>query len=111
MTDHSHNEAPQQGGLSSHGSEDIQVAGIVWFIVVLTVSVVFLGWLMVGLLTLLEGRETKAELDTRPSPFAAQRKKLPPEPRLQLAPNTDEQIEKHEPPDLQTQPPLEEIKQ
>jgi hypothetical protein len=94
-----------------HEVDNVQVAGIAWFIVLLTVGVVFVGWLMVALFNTFEGREGKAELESRPSPFAAERPKLPPEPRLQLAPNSEEQIEKREPPDLKKQHPLEEMKE
>jgi hypothetical protein len=87
------------------------VGGITWFIIGLTVSVVFIGWLITAVLNTLEGREKKAELESRPSPFAAERAKLPPEPRLQLSPNSEEQIDKKEPPDLKKQHPLEEMKQ
>ncbi|HMG35301.1 MAG TPA: hypothetical protein VKM94_15285 [Blastocatellia bacterium] len=112
MSKHSHNtHSPSLSEESTRSSGDVQVAGLAWFIVILTVAVVFVGWLMIGMLNILEGRETKAELATRPSPFAAQRNKLPPEPRLQLAPSTEDQIDKRQPPDLKTQNPLEEIKQ
>ena len=66
---------------------------------------------MVGLINSLEGREKKAEVESRPSPFASQRSELPPEPRLQLAPDSEEQIDKHQAPDLKTQHPLQEIKE
>ena len=87
------------------------MGAITWFIVVLTVAVVFIGWLMSAVLNTFEGREKKAELESRPSPFAAERSKLPPEPRLQLAPNSEEQIDRNDPPNIKTQHPLEEIKQ
>jgi hypothetical protein len=94
-----------------HEVSTVQVGGITWFIIVLTVSVVFVGWLMAAVINTLEGREKKAELESRPSPFAAERAKLPPEPRLQLAPNSDEQIDENKPPNLKTQHPLEEMKE
>ena len=96
---------------SGHERSTIQVGAITWFIIVLTVGVVFVCWLMVAVLNTFEGREKKAELESRPSPFAAERAKLPPEPRLQLAPNSEQQIDNNEPPDLKTQHPLEEMKQ
>ena len=95
---------------SGHEASTVQIGGITWFIVVLTVGVVFAGWLMSAVLNSFEGREKKAELESRPSPFAAERAKLPPEPRLQLAPGSEEQIDKNEPPNLKTQHPLEEFK-
>ncbi len=94
-----------------HEVDNVQVAGITWFVVMLTVGVVFICWLMVALFNTFEGREKKAEFDSRPSPFAAERPKLPPEPRLQLAPNSEEQIDKNQPPNLKAQHPLEEMKE
>ena len=96
---------------AGHEGSSVQVGGITWFIIGLTVSVVFIGWLITAVLNTFEKREKKAELESRPSPFAAERAKLPPEPRLQLAPNSEEQIDKKEPPDLKTQHPLEEMKE
>jgi hypothetical protein len=94
-----------------HEGSSLEVGRITWFIIGLTVSVVLIGWLMAAVLNMFEGREKKAELESRPSPFAADRAKLPPEPRLQLVPNSEEQIDKNEPPDLKTQHPLEEMKE
>jgi hypothetical protein len=88
----------------------VELGAITWFVVILSISVVFIGWLMVGLLNSFEGREQKSELESRPSPFAAERPKIPAEPRLQLAPNTEEQIDKREPPNLKAQHPLQEMK-
>jgi len=108
---HSKHNGHGDGAEIGHEGSTVQVGGITWFIVVLTVAVVFTGWLMAAVLNSFEGREKKAELESRPSPFAAQRAKLPPEPRLQLAPDSEEQIDKSEPPNLKTQHPLEEFKQ
>ena len=106
MSHSKHNHKAAAG----HEGSTAQVAGITWFIIVLTVSVVFIAWLVAAVLNTFEGREKKAELESRPSPFAAERPKLPPEPRLQLAPNSEAQIDKNEPPNLKTQHPLEEMK-
>ena len=108
---HSKHNEHQRDTETGHESSTIQVGAITWFIVVLTVAVVFIGWLMSAVLNTFEGREKKAELESRPSPFAAERSKLPPEPRLQLAPNSEEQIDRNDPPNIKTQHPLEEIKQ
>jgi hypothetical protein len=97
------NESP------AHEANVVHLAGVAWFIILLSISVVFIGWLMVEMFDSLEGRQQRAEIESRPSPFAAQRPKLPPAPRLQLAPDSEEQIEKHEPPDLKTQSPLQEM--
>jgi hypothetical protein len=110
MSHSKHNEHGDGEDVGHEGST-VQVGGITWFIIGLTVSVVFIGWLITAVLNTFEGREKKAELESRPSPFAAERAKLPPEPRLQLAPNSEEQIDKKEPPNLKTQHPLEEMKE
>ena len=94
-----------------HEISTVKVGAIIWFIIVLTVGLVFVGWLMSAVMSSLEGREEAAELESRPSPFAAERAKLPPEPRLQLAPNSEEQIDNNKAPDLKTQHPLEEMKE
>ena len=103
-------EVNNHQGETGHEEDVVKVGGITGFMVVLTVAVVFIGWLIVAVLNSFEGRERQAELESRPSPFAAERSKLPPEPRLQLAPNSEEQIDKNEAPDLKTQHPLEEMK-
>src|SRR5215813_5605336 len=111
MANSKHN-AHEPGHAPAHmHADDIRVAGVAWFIGLLAVAVVFIGWLMVGLINSLEGREKKAEVESRPSPFASQRSELPPEPRLQLAPDSEQQIDKHEAPDLKTQHPLQEMKE
>ena len=96
---------------AGHEESTVGVGGIAWFIIGLSVAVIFVGWLMSAVLNRFEGREKRAELESRPSPFAAERPNLPPEPRLQLAPNSEEQIAKNEPPNLYIQHPLEEIKE
>jgi hypothetical protein len=102
---------PKHGPDPGHEISNVQVGGIIWFVILLTVGIVFVGWLIAAVLNSFEGRERKAELESRPSPFAAQRAKLPPEPRLQLAPNSEEQIDQNAGPNLKTQHPLEEMKQ
>ena len=110
MSHSKHNGRSDDADLG-HELSTVQVGGITWFIIGLTVSVVFIGWLIAAVLNSFEGRERKAEMESRPSPFASERAKLPPEPRLQLAPNSEEQIDKSEPPNLKAQHPLEEMKQ
>jgi len=107
----SHSNNKHDNDSVGHEGSTVQVGGIAGFIIGLTVSVVFIAWLITAVLNSFEGREKKAELESRPSPFAAERAKLPPEPRLQLAPNSEEQIDKKEPPDLKKQHPLEEMKE
>lgn len=110
MSDLRHNGRDDSVELG-HEESRVQVAAVTWFIIVLTIAVVFIGWLMVALINSFEGREQKSELESRPSPFAAERAKIPPEPRLQLAPNSEEQIDKRIPPNLKTQHPLQEMKE
>ena len=94
-----------------HEISNVRVGGIAWFVIALTVGVVFIGWLIAAVVNTFEGREKKAELEARPSPFAAERAKLPPEPRLQLAPNSEQQIDQNAGPNLKTQHPLEEMRE
>jgi hypothetical protein len=110
MSHSEHNEETKHSDLG-HEISTIKVGAIIWFVIVLTVAVVFVGWLIAAVMNTLEGRERAAELASRPSPFAAERAKLPPEPRLQLAPNSENQIDSNKPPDLKTQHPLEEMKE
>ena len=108
MSHSKHNEHNNNVG---HEISTVKVGAITWFVIVLTVALVFIGWLITAVMNTLEGRERAVELESRPSPFAAERAKIPPEPRLQLAPNTEEQIDNNKPPDLKTQHPLEEMKE
>lgn len=110
MSNSKHNDQSDNADVG-HEVSNVQAGGITWFIIGLTVSVVFIAWLITAVLNAFEGREKKAELESHPSPFAAERAKLPPEPRLQLAPNSEEQIDKNEPPNLKTQHPLQEMKE
>ena len=103
---HNGNDSVELG----HEESRVQAAAVTWFIIILAIGVVFIGWLMVALINSFEGREQKSEVESRPSPFAAERQKLPPEPRLQLAPSSEEQIDKRIPPNLKQQHPLQEMK-
>jgi hypothetical protein len=106
-----HSNDNRNSNSTGHEASTIHIGGIIWFLAGLSVAVVFVGWLMSAVLMRFEGREERAELESRPSPFAAERPNLPPEPRLQLAPNSEEQIARNEPPNLKTQHPLEEMKE
>jgi len=106
--EHSNNKDSSEIG---HQPNEVHLGGVTWFIVSLTIAVVFIAWLMTAMINTLEGREKKAEIASKPSPFAAERSKLPPEPRLQLAPDSDEQIKEKKPPDLKTQAPMQEMKE
>jgi hypothetical protein len=110
--DDNKNKTPDEASLArGHEVSDVKIAGITWFLALLTVGCVFVGWLMVALINRLEANQKEAWREARPSPFAAERPKLPPEPRLQLAPNSEGQIEKNENPRLDIQHPLEEMKE
>jgi hypothetical protein len=109
-------EHPKSNGHAASNGElyetrDVEIGRLVVFVVVLCGGIVLVGWLMWAMLNQLEGREEKAEKASRPSPFAAERSRIPKEPRLQLAPSTEEQIGEWKPPDLRTQHPMEEMKQ
>ncbi|HXG93302.1 MAG TPA: hypothetical protein VNN73_13215 [Blastocatellia bacterium] len=67
----------------SHEESDVRIRPIAWFMIGLVVAVAIIHLLMAGLYGLLEKRERKEE---KPSPFAAERNPIPPEPRLELAP-------------------------
>jgi hypothetical protein len=63
---------------------------------------------MVGLFDSFE--KNVKESEGKASPLAGERQKLPPEPRLQLAPSTTEQLETKQPPNLKVDHPLQEMK-
>lgn len=102
MTDNRANNA------TGHEGSELNIAPVVWFLVGLSVATVVIFLLMAGLFDALSGRERKAS--GAPSPLAGERQKLPPEPRLQLAPSSVEQIEGNMPPNLKEDHPLQEMK-
>jgi hypothetical protein len=91
-----------------HEGSALGIGPVVWFLIGLTVVTVVICLLMVGLLDAFENREKESE--RRTSPLAAERQKLPPEPRLQLAPSSAEQLEAKRPPNLKADHPLQEMK-
>jgi len=93
---------------AGHEGSNLRIAPIVWFLIILGVGTIITCLLMVGLFDAFENRATDAEGKT--SPLASERQKLPPEPRLQLAPKTTEQLEGLEPPNLKQDHPLQEMK-
>lgn len=99
-----------EGYVPRRNIADVKIGPIVWFIVGLTLATALVFWLMAGLLGVFERRNERTELESKPSPMAADRQKLPPEPRLQLAPGTVEQAEGKAAPNLANDHPLEEIK-
>jgi hypothetical protein len=93
----------------SNGAEssELNIRPIVWFLISLTVSTAIIFALMAGLLDVLESRVKKVE--GKPSPLAGERQRIPPEPRVQLAPSRIEQVEGKEGPDLRDDNPLAEM--
>lgn len=91
-----------------HEQFDLKIAPVVWFLIGLTAATVVICLLMVGMFDALNNRASKSQGEA--SPLASERQKLPPEPRLQLAPSSVEQIESGRPPDLKQDHPLQEMK-
>lgn len=108
MTDHHANENLSHGVGVGHESSDLKIAPVVWFVVGLSVATIVIGLLVWGLFSTLGSREQRSSESA--SPLAGERQKLPPEPRLQLAPSTVEQIEGNKPPNLKEDHPLQEMK-
>src|SRR6185369_810247 len=108
MTDHHANEDLSHGVGVGHESSDVNIGPVVWFVIGLTVVTVIVGLLMAGLFSTLGSREQRSS--ESPSALAGERQKLPPEPRLQLAPSTVEQLEGSKPPNLKDDHPLQEMK-
>src|ERR1044071_9872661 len=102
--DHSHIQNPD----TRHEESDVRIKPVAMFMFWLMVATGVIAVLMVVLFNSFERREQKTE--GKKSPLAAERSEIPPEPRLQLAPKSDEQLRKNEPPDLKHDHPLEEIK-
>jgi hypothetical protein len=72
-----------------HEVERIQLKPLIHFFLWLGLSTVFVGVLMWALFGFLERRAESN--DPPPSPLAGERQVIPPEPRLQLSPGTEEQ--------------------
>jgi hypothetical protein len=99
---------PLSHGSAGHEASALKIAPVVWFMIGLSVATVIVFFLMIGLFNAFQNRAGKSE--DRASPLASERQKLPPEPRLQLAPTSAEQLEKKLPPNLKEDHPLQEIK-
>src|SRR3989442_915182 len=91
-----------------HEVSELRIAPIAWFLIGLSFGTVVICLLMAGLFDVFENHAKDAE--GKPSPLSSERQKLPPEPRLQLAPSTAEQLESREPPNLKLDHPLQEMK-
>jgi hypothetical protein len=95
-------------GGAGHEASALRIGPIVWFMIGLGVATVIVFLLMTGLFDTFANRASKSE--DRPSPLAGERQKLPPEPRLQLAPTSAEQLEAKRPPNIKEDHPLQEMK-
>lgn len=104
---HSDNNPHGSHGVG-HEASEMRIAPIVWFLIFLSFGTVVICLLMTGLFDSFEKNVKDAE--GKASPLASERQKLPPEPRLQLAPSTTEQLETRQPPDLKLDHPLQEMK-
>ena len=93
---------------TSHEESDLRIKPVALFIFWLLAGMGVVAVLMVVLFNSFEKSEQKAE--GKKSPLAAERSEIPPEPRLQLAPKSDEQLKNNRPPDLKRDHPLEEMK-
>lgn len=91
-----------------HEVSDVRVGLILKFGVFLSIATIVSFLLMWGLFNYFEKRETKSE--PPPSPLASERQAFPPEPRLQLAPTTPEQLERRQGPNLKAEGPIEVMK-
>src|SRR5713226_4237371 len=87
-----------------HELSELRIAPVVWFLAALAIGTVVIFFLMVGLFDAFQNRATEAEGKT--SPLAGERQKLPPEPRLQLAPTNVDQVEGRQSPNLKEDHPL-----
>jgi hypothetical protein len=101
-------DSPTHGTGAGHELSELRIGPVVWFLVALTIGTVITFLLMFGLFDVFQNRATEAEGKT--SPLAGERQKLPPEPRLQLAPTNIDQIEGRQSPNLKEDHPLQEIK-
>lgn len=109
MTEHrSKSGTHEHGAEVGHEQSELNVAPVVWFLIGLGVATILIFLLIIGLFSALENRAEKSAGSG--SPLAAERQKLPPEPRLQLAPSSVEQLEANKPPNLKKDHPLAEMK-
>jgi hypothetical protein len=78
-----------------HEVSDVELRGIIVFLIGLTVMTVVVYLLMLLMFNLLNTREAKADPAKERSPLAlSEKERLPPEPRLQAAPGFAEQLGK-----------------
>jgi hypothetical protein len=101
-------DSSQNRANAGHEVSALRIGPVVWFLIGLSVAAVIIFLLMTGLFDAFANRANKKE--QRPSPLASERQKLPPEPRLQLAPTTAEQLDEKLPPNIKADHPLQEMK-
>ncbi|HEX8091961.1 MAG TPA: hypothetical protein VF762_24135 [Blastocatellia bacterium] len=87
-----------------HEVSDVRIKPIIYFAAGLVVAAIVIHFAMAGLFKVFEARENKIE--GKQSPLAAERQRIPPEPRLYLAPRTVDQRR----PDVVTESPMQEYK-
>ncbi|HVG18195.1 MAG TPA: hypothetical protein VNI02_04020 [Blastocatellia bacterium] len=87
-----------------HEVSDVRIKPILYFGVGLVVAAIIIHLAMAGLFDIFETREKKAE--RKQSPLAAERQRIPPEPRLYLSPKEVNQPR----PNIVTDSPLQEYK-
>ena len=102
--DHHHPEPVEVDPNATHEIRDVRIRPIIGFLVGLALFTIILCGLMALLFKQFEKSELKAE--GAPPPMAAGRDKIPPEPRLQLAPTKQGQ----QFPDLRDNSPILEMK-
>jgi len=108
QTNNTSTDSQTDGAGVGHEVSALRIGPVVWFMIGLGVATVIVFLLMAGLFDAFANRAGKSE--DRPSPLAGERQKLPPEPRLQLAPTTAEQLEDKLPPNIKEDNPLQEMK-
>src|ERR1700686_1539808 len=100
--------SPTNDAGAGHELSELRIGPVVWFLVALGIGIIVVFFLMAGLFDAYQNRATEAEGKT--SPLAGERQKLPPEPRLQLAPTNIDQVEGRQAPNLKEDHPLQEMK-
>lgn len=108
QTNNASTESHPSGVGAGHEGSTLKIGPVVWFLIGLGVATVIVFFLMAGLFDAFANRAGKSE--DHPSPLAGERQKLPPEPRLQLAPTKAEQLEDKLPPNIKEDHPLQEMK-
>ena len=106
--DKSINDSTSKEMSPGHEGSSLKIGPVVWFMIGLGVATVIVFLLMAGLFDAFANRAGKSA--DHPSPLAGERQKLPPEPRLQLAPTTAAQLEEKLPPNIKEDHPLQEMK-